>query len=189
MGDDARRFDSIERVVRDGRRKLDDVESTVLTRLATHTHPAAALPGDVTTLIGGQRYTTNGTLVTVTTTETTAMTSGGLVLQGSSLFVVRAWVKYDSSVTGDAPILRIRSTNATGTKWAERLCPKVGLANSSEEGFLEATYVTTTSAFVTFVLTAQRFSGTGNIRVYGDPNNAGFVAVYRVGASSALTAV
>ncbi len=36
---DVRRFDSIERVVRDQRRRLDDTVSTVLSRLATHTHP------------------------------------------------------------------------------------------------------------------------------------------------------
>src|SRR5690606_30889075 len=36
---DIRRFDSIERVVRDTRRELQDVKSTVLSRLASHTHP------------------------------------------------------------------------------------------------------------------------------------------------------
>lgn len=43
MADDVRRFDQIERVVRDTRRKVDDVESTVLARLATHTHNGTAL--------------------------------------------------------------------------------------------------------------------------------------------------
>lgn len=38
-----RRFDGIERTVRDTRRKLDDVESTVMTRLATHVHAPDAL--------------------------------------------------------------------------------------------------------------------------------------------------
>lgn len=44
---DQRRFDGIEKVVRDARRKLDDVESTVLTRLASHAHTTdhAALTG------------------------------------------------------------------------------------------------------------------------------------------------
>lgn len=36
---DARRFDQLERVVRDTRRQLDDLTSTILARLGTHTHP------------------------------------------------------------------------------------------------------------------------------------------------------
>jgi hypothetical protein len=35
---DQRRFDTIERVVRDTRRGLDDLQSTVMSRLASHTH-------------------------------------------------------------------------------------------------------------------------------------------------------
>ena len=40
---DVRRFDSIERVVRDQRRKVDDLQSTVMARLASHVHAPAAL--------------------------------------------------------------------------------------------------------------------------------------------------
>lgn len=39
MATDPRRFDSIEKVVRDERRRLDDTASTVLARLSAHTHP------------------------------------------------------------------------------------------------------------------------------------------------------
>lgn len=35
---DSRRFDSIERVVKDTVRKLEDTRSTALSRIATHTH-------------------------------------------------------------------------------------------------------------------------------------------------------
>lgn len=35
---DTRRFDSIEKVVKDTVRKLDDTRSTTLSRIATHTH-------------------------------------------------------------------------------------------------------------------------------------------------------
>jgi hypothetical protein len=57
MATDPRRFDQIEKVVRDNRRNLDDVQSTVLARLAAHTHAAyAALvhthaESDVTSLV------------------------------------------------------------------------------------------------------------------------------------------
>ena len=43
MTSDIRRFDSIERVVRDQRRRVDDLQSTVMARLATHVHAPAAL--------------------------------------------------------------------------------------------------------------------------------------------------
>lgn len=36
---DTRRFDSLERVVRDTRQRLDDTSGTVLARLGSHTHP------------------------------------------------------------------------------------------------------------------------------------------------------
>lgn len=48
---DVRNFDSLERVVRDQRRKLDDVESTVMARLATHTH-AGGGSGSVSSVNG-----------------------------------------------------------------------------------------------------------------------------------------
>jgi hypothetical protein len=43
MATDPRRFDRIERVVRDERRKLDDIKSTVLSRLASHTHSGVGI--------------------------------------------------------------------------------------------------------------------------------------------------
>jgi hypothetical protein len=51
MTTDTRRFDTIERVVRDERRRVDDLQSTVMARLATHTHPAE---GDAVTSVNGE---------------------------------------------------------------------------------------------------------------------------------------
>ena len=53
---DTRRFDSLERVVRDTRRLLDDTSGTVLARLGTHTHPGGGGGGttpDATTTVKG----------------------------------------------------------------------------------------------------------------------------------------
>ena len=41
--DPLRRFDRIEKVVADTRRSLEDTKSTVMARLASHTHGNAAL--------------------------------------------------------------------------------------------------------------------------------------------------
>lgn len=50
---DVRRFDSLERVVRDSRRRLDDFQSTVMSRLASHTHPDSGGGGHVESLSPG----------------------------------------------------------------------------------------------------------------------------------------
>lgn len=59
MATDPRRFDMIERVVGDERRHLADVESTVLSRLSSHTHfgssiPVVASTGTITAPFTGQ---------------------------------------------------------------------------------------------------------------------------------------
>jgi hypothetical protein len=195
MGD-VRRLDGVERTLRDLKRSHDDHASTALARIANHTHvesDVTSLVADLAArhqLIGGQIYTTTGTLATATGgTEVQAMTTGGLFLPGSSSFWIEAWVKYDSSVAGDTPILRIRDSNTSGTKRGERLCPKVGTASSSEEVFIRVPYTTTSSAFLSFVLTLARFSGSGSCRAYGDANNPGSITVTMIGSSSALVAV
>lgn len=52
MASDPRRFDDITKVVRDSRRQLDDVQSTVLSRLAAHKHAEADVASLVTDLAG-----------------------------------------------------------------------------------------------------------------------------------------
>lgn len=44
MASDPRRFDAITKVVSDQRRQLDDIASTVLSRLSSHTHFGASIP-------------------------------------------------------------------------------------------------------------------------------------------------
>lgn len=48
---DVRRFDLLEKVVADERRRLDDLASTVLARLGTHVHAAPVFSGKNTTAL------------------------------------------------------------------------------------------------------------------------------------------
>lgn len=52
MAENARRLDQIEKVVADDNRRIDDVASTVLSRLASHTHTEAQVTSLVADLAG-----------------------------------------------------------------------------------------------------------------------------------------
>lgn len=82
MAADPRRFDAITKVVSDQRRQLDDITSTVLSRLSSHTHTEAQVTSLVTDLAAMVTDTATRTQGVVgrnrrtTTLSTTASTSG-----------------------------------------------------------------------------------------------------------------
>lgn len=105
MASDPRRFDQIEKVVRDVRRAGEDSTATVLARLAAHTHAAAShthTESDVTSLV---------TDLSGKVPLSTATTKGDLLVATASGTIVR------HGVGSNNQCLVADSAQADGMKW------------------------------------------------------------------------
>lgn len=87
---DTRRFDELERVVRDQRRQLDDLTSTALARLVSHLHG----PGDYVGSARGVRQTADLVRTNTTVTADTELT---LPVSAGGVYLVDCFVTYVST--------------------------------------------------------------------------------------------
>ncbi|HEX5345966.1 MAG TPA: hypothetical protein VFW64_02520 [Pseudonocardiaceae bacterium] len=83
MALDPRRFDQIEKVVRDNGRALNDTQSTILARLSSHTH--TTMPSGL--IVTGSE-TVNGTLAVTGATTLANVTTTGTIVKDTSWSVV-----------------------------------------------------------------------------------------------------
>lgn len=100
MKDEIRRFDPLNRVVRDTRRDVDSLKSTVLARLGTHTHPPSDSP---TTGVGAilRGHCTADTPVNNEAVTFGAITGMDVTLESTASYVVEGWLVWESNTTAD----------------------------------------------------------------------------------------
>lgn len=99
---------------------------------------------------------------TFTTTETTTITLVVAVEEGST-YQISSYARLSSSVAGDVVTTRIRETNSVG---AQIQGGQVECSTTSTTGYsnsLHTEWVAPTTGNQTFVFTAVRGGGTGNI--------------------------
>ncbi len=131
--------------------------------------------------LGGTRRTSSSGAIN--TTETVCTTTGAVALPANSWFAIRCILNFDLSVSFADFNLRFRENNLAGTIVSERF---LGVSNQGGvpcQFTLEIIYNTAGAETRTWVMTAQRATGSGNLVAESDSR----VGVYYLGASSLMT--
>lgn len=133
-------------------------------------------------LLGGTRRTANSGAIN--TTETVFSTTGAVALPASSWFAIRCTLNFDLSVAAADFNMRFRDNNIAGTIVSERFLGVSNQAGVPCQFTFEMIYTTAGAETRTWVATAQRATGSGNLIAETDSR----VGVYYLGASSLLAA-
>lgn len=140
-----------------------------------------ALRDDTTQLVKAGKRT--GDTAAITTTETQYVSSGSINLLASSVYLVEMNTTFFTSVTNDDFVLRIHDTSTAGTLRYQTVTYKGGAATPYNQ-YASFIYRTTTAETGrSFIGSAQRNTGTGNIVVQGGT----YLAVSYIGPTGLVT--
>jgi len=156
---DTRRFDSLERVVRDTRRLLDDTSGTVLARLGTHTHDEKAplnLDAQID-YVGTLQTTTSTTYVDLTTVGPTCVLT--LPAARRVLVFIKAQCR-QTTTTPNRVYMSVALTGATvGAAPDLRAVSHNG--NGQGESYASVAFVDCVAGTTTFTAKYRVVGGTG----------------------------
>lgn len=122
------------------------------------------------------------------TAEQVAITSGSVTFRAGRAYRIKIKGVVQSTIAGDMVELLVKKTNTGGQIFLDTFSGlRVNLANDSTLFNLENVIINGAGADVTaaLVLTYQRYSGTGNVRVAADATNPAYIEIYDIGVSSA----
>jgi hypothetical protein len=138
--------------------------------------------------VGGKRYTTtSATTSNITTVETAIYDTGSQPLVNGRIYMLRTRIEFQNSAANDV-VLKIRDTNASGTILGSLTATPKGAATSTVVD-IEVPYPATTTGNKTFVVTAIRATGTGNVTGRGNSASPPYALVEHIGPSGILTSV
>jgi hypothetical protein len=138
---------------------------------------------------GGKRYTTAATLGTITTAEALAgMDTGSITLEANQTYICKIQVEVAVSVATTDCIFRVRQTNLAGAIIGTFRTPPMVV--TTKTGFyFEIPIVGPSAGATTYVLTAQRGTGTPTITITATAGVVPFMVLEKVGSNTILTAV
>lgn len=131
--------------------------------------------------LGGTRRTSSSG--SINTTEVVFSTSGAVALPANSWLMIRCVLNFDLTVTAADFNIRFRDSNIGGTILSERFFGVGYQAGVPCQYTTEIIYNTAGAETRTWVVTAQRATGSGNLVAESDSR----VGVYYLGASSLMS--
>lgn len=139
--------------------------------------------------LGGKRYTTAGTLATITTAEALAgMDTGSNVLEANKTYEIDFLVEVAVSVATTNALLRVRDTNLAGAVISTIRLPNQPVTAKYQYQF-SVPVVGAAAGARTYVLTAQRDVGTPSITITATAGTVPYMKIKKIGANTLLTAV